>query len=54
MDDSEIAAKIKADCMSGDLEADHCSADEILCGLLKRLGYEKTVEAYHEVGKWYA
>jgi hypothetical protein len=52
--DDETAARIKAECMSGDYETDHCDADEILCQLLDSLGYKKTAAAWAEVGKWYA
>lgn len=58
MSDEEWAAKIVAECGNGDrsrdLEADHCRADDLLCELLKSLGYTKTVEAFEAVGKWYA
>lgn len=45
---------LEKDCFTGDIEADHVKADQILCAFLKNLGYEKLVEKYIEVDKWYA
>lgn len=54
-DDAEIAAIIERECVEGgDKEVDHLRADEHLCVLLRRLGYEKTVAAWDRVSKWYA
>jgi hypothetical protein len=53
-DDEEIAAKIQYECHHTDTEAAHCRADEILCELLRALGYNKTVNAWDDVPKWYA
>jgi hypothetical protein len=38
----------------GDTEAAHGNADDILCELLKSLGYEDVVEEWYKVKKWYA
>lgn len=38
----------------GDTEAAHIDADEVLCSLLKKLGYGKVVEAFNRITKWYA
>lgn len=46
----ERIAKISA----GDPEAAHANADDILCELLKTLGYEDVVIAWQSVEKWYA
>jgi hypothetical protein len=54
MDDEDVAAKIRAECMTGDYEGDHGRADDILRDLLRELGYEQTLTAYDAVGKWYA
>jgi hypothetical protein len=54
MTDEEAAAQIKERCSHGDTEAAHGVADDILCDLLKSLGYVKTVEAWEAVDKWYA
>ena len=40
--------------MSGDPEADHSRADEILCELLESLGFAEVVEAWEKIEKWYA
>lgn len=39
---------------SGDEEYAHGEADDILCDILKYLGFEEIVEAYDKVPKWYA
>lgn len=58
MTDEDWAARIKVECGEGDpsrdAEIDHGRADDILCELLKSLGYAKTVEAWDKVGKWFA
>ena len=38
----------------GDPEAYHRYADDVLCALLKTLGYEDVVAEYEKVSKWYA
>jgi hypothetical protein len=35
-------------------EEDHIRADEILCEVLEKLGYNELVQAYAKVKKWYA
>lgn len=37
-----------------DIEAAHADADQVLCDLLKALGYKMIVEEYDKVEKWYA
>mgnify|MGYP007046703479 CR=1 FL=1 len=37
-----------------DLEADHSSADKVLCQLLRSLGYDEVVNEYELIDKWYA
>lgn len=39
---------------SGDIEAAHSNADDIICLLLEELGYSDVVEEYHKIDKWYA
>jgi hypothetical protein len=46
--------KLKALQGSGDVEAAHGDADEILCALLESLGYADVVAEWSEVEKWYA
>lgn len=52
--DAEIAERIKSQCSHGDAEGAHFEADAILCGLLSGLGFQKTVDAWAAVDKWYA
>ncbi len=37
-----------------DWEVTHGEADDILCEVLRALGYTDLVDAFDEVGKWYA
>ena len=37
-----------------DQEVRHVYEDDVLCELLKELGYEKLVKQYKSTGKWYA
>jgi len=37
-----------------DQEVNHSMADDILCGLLNKLGYEEIVAEYQKIYKWYA
>lgn len=39
---------------SKDEEFAHMKADKILCDLLVELGYEKIVDEYNKVEKWYS
>ena len=38
----------------GDPEKAHGNADDVLCELLKRLGYDDVVDEWEKVEKWYA
>lgn len=38
----------------GDIEMQHAAADEVLCTLLRALGYGRVVDAWDKVPKWYA
>ncbi|HDC4311279.1 TPA: hypothetical protein ACOEGN_001450 [Enterobacter kobei] len=38
----------------GDVEMDHIRADDVLCEILKTLGYEDVVIEYDAINKWYA
>lgn len=40
--------------ISADEELAHTEADFLICELLKKLGYEKVVEEYDKVDKWYS
>lgn len=37
-----------------DQELAHKYADNVLCSLLRSLGYNDIVDAYDEIGKWYS
>lgn len=39
---------------NGDKELQHVRADDVLCDLLKRLGFEAVVDEFEKVDKWYA
>lgn len=39
---------------SKDIECAHIEADDLLCEILLDLGYDKIVEAYEAIDKWYA
>lgn len=34
-------------------EESHIQADNILCYILRELGYDDVVDAYHSIDKWY-
>lgn len=50
----EAIAKLKEAQDYGDPEGAHVMADDVLCKLLRSLGYDDVVEEFHKVGKWYA
>lgn len=50
----EAIAKLKILKCMGDKEIAHCNADDVICELLKTLGYEDVVKEYDEIDKWYA
>lgn len=54
LDEEEFIEKIKCRCFTGDSEGDHINADDILCDFLRLLGYERLVDTYESVSKWYA
>ena len=37
-----------------DTETAHREADHLLCEILEKLGYQKLVDEYREIPKWYA
>ena len=39
---------------SHDTEMAHIDADDVLCELLKSLGYEDVVSEYQKINKWFA
>lgn len=54
MSREEAINKLKILQEMGDKEIAHCNADDVICELLKSLGYEDVVKAYDVIDKWYA
>ena len=50
----EAVEKLEAIEKSGDTEARHIEADDILCDVLKALGCKEVVDAFEKLDKWYA
>lgn len=49
MSEEEMIECIKTQCFTGDLDADHERADEIICDILRLLGCERLVDVYETV-----
>lgn len=56
MDKKEAEKQMQriVDNSGNDTEAEHSNADDILCELLKSLGYRKLIKLYKDIYKWYA
>jgi hypothetical protein len=54
MDRQEAIKQLKEAQLNGDTETAHADADDVLCELLKSLGYSDVVEEYNKVSKWFA
>ena len=57
MDRKEVIEKLNGfahDSEDGDAEVPHILADDVLCDLLRGLGYQDVIDAYEAVNKWYA
>ncbi len=52
--DVSAAADLDGQCHTNDPEADHLRADLLLCELLQRLGFKRTVAAFKAVVRWAA
>lgn len=50
----EDMAKVMTRLITNDPEVDHAALDRALCGLLRDLGYTKTVEVFESAKKWYS
>jgi hypothetical protein len=50
----EMVKRLQVQVGNRDKEVAHICADDILCELLRELGYTEVVEKYHEVSKWYS
>ena len=51
---ADAIAKLKEQQSNRDFEIAHGVADDVLCDLLRELGYGEVVDEYNEVGKWYS
>lgn len=52
--DKEYSERMKDVNKRADIEVEHVQADDLLCELLVKLGYHKTVEEFKKIEKWYA
>lgn len=50
----EYVSKMRIYHKDPDIEGSHLSADNLLCEFLSKLGYDRLVDAYKVVEKWYA
>jgi phosphomannomutase len=46
--------KMKEQILNNDTEEAHGQADDLLCELLRQLGFNSVVDEYEKVHKWYA
>jgi hypothetical protein len=53
MSPKEFADRMRA-CRSPDKEVQHCDADDLMCEVLRQLGYAEGVEVFEDMDKWYA
>jgi hypothetical protein len=54
MNKEQAIEKLKEQQLNSDTEAAYGYADDILCELLKSLGFQDVVAEYEKVNKWYA
>jgi 5'-deoxynucleotidase YfbR-like HD superfamily hydrolase len=54
MTPEEFAEKMKEIEISFDPEKAHSKADDLLCAVLRELGYEDGIKIFEEMEKWYA
>ena len=50
----EFAAEMKEISVSYDTEGAHARADELMCQVLRALGYEAGILVFEDMDKWYA
>jgi len=50
----EAAQRMREINKNGDTEGAHCEADDLLCEILKELGFGEAVEIFENMDKWYA
>jgi hypothetical protein len=49
-----VIAKLKEEQKNDDYEMAHCNADDLLCELLNKIGFQEVVDEFIKVGRWYA
>jgi predicted RNA-binding Zn-ribbon protein involved in translation (DUF1610 family) len=54
VNDKGYQERMETEIDNDDMEDAHCKADDILCELLRELGYGKLIDTYEKVPKWYA
>lgn len=54
MDIKKYEDAMREQIKNNDCEVAHHIADDILCDVLIELGYEKLVDLFYKVDKWYA
>lgn len=54
MTKDDVIEALEALQKSGDTEASHGEADEILCNFLRALGHGDVADAFDAIEKWYA
>ncbi len=54
MDPKEFAEKMKAIADERDTERGHIKMDDLMCELLRSLGYGDGIDIFDDVPKWYA
>ena len=50
----EFCEQMKALQDEWDIEEAHGKADDILCEVLRKLGYNRIVDLYEKIDKWYS
>ena len=50
----EYINKLKKLQKDGDIECAHSAADNVLCEILEKLGYDDITLQYYKIEKWYA
>lgn len=54
MKPEEFAEKMREAARTTNTEWAHQAADDLMCELLRSLGYEEGVKVFEEMEKWYA
>ena len=52
--EDEALTKMDEECFGDDQEQNHVNADRILCDIIEKLGFNRLVEKFDSIGKWYA